>query len=217
MCGIVLATDINELIDLMSLNSDRGTIQYSVTAYSKDFTSTQFKFTSEYNPSSLKEKLQSIDCAMFYIGHLQSPTGIEYNFHPASNGRYHLFHNGMMKQKYIRQLQHELNAASIGWDTELMLMAISRAESLPDCLNKFEGTFACILVDVHDKQVFVFRNMLSPLFARDIVLSSKNPGSGFEQIKANCILKIDFQDNRIVEHQMFNNKELPYYFIGENA
>ena len=210
MCAIFGSFDKNKFIELMELNSYRGSFSYSYTVINNDFTSKTFKDFGTMDRSMLSNGIQN----GYMLGHVQSPTGgLERNYsriHPAERNDYLLWHNGIIKGKCLVDLQKELNSTN-EWDTQLLLDTIVPDVFMPSTLNDIDGAFSCVLMKKNE-YMMLFRNSTSPLFVNDTMDISSTKFQHASKTNANTVYNVDFVNRKMVEFPKFNNINNPYYF-----
>ena len=181
MCGLFITNDKETLPLLMKYNSKRGDVN-----------------------ASLQETLITGDKSktIVYIGHHHAPTSTNAKEHPSKlEFKYtgfdvtsKLWHNGIVKQNCIEELQKENNEKS-NWDTKLIHLELEKSV---ETLSNIDGSFALVYSIHYSNQnentssVYVMRNLLSPLFSnkeKTIISSAKVP-------ELDVVYKVD-------PHQMF--------------
>ncbi len=167
MCSIILTKDNNiELLkELVDLNQEKGTFANSLTHFNNDNLSMSIsKKFGLFNDTNLKLAEEHANGGGTFIIHLQAPTGGMTKditrMHPACNDSVRLFHNGLMKNTYIKSLMKELETP-FDFDTDLMSKLIKR-DGLEAAINQFEGSFACFCLI--DNKVYIFRSKHSKLY-----------------------------------------------------
>jgi len=133
MCGIFLATSKSSYEQLKLANSDRGLI---------------------YSHDNIVAKGE------FMVGHiLQATNPIEQHSHPSIIGDTKLWHNGLIKKRFMTQHGYS------GWDTALLHKLVMGHFEQKQTLNDVDGSFACVYYD--GSSLYFFRNQMSPLFVSD--------------------------------------------------
>ena len=207
MCAIVGSFDKNKLRELISLNLYRGNHSYSLSEYNpidggldvivRDFGKFNFDLIDELNEGN------------YFIAHTQAPTTDSKNkdcIHPSHYQESYLWHNGIIKEDYIKIMQEKLSSKN-DWDTLLLNEWVRNENDLSD----IDGTFSCL--GYFNRDLFIFRNEISPMFIdKDFNISStkfenSNPTS------PNKILGINFITMELLPIKTFTTKENPYYFI----
>ena len=165
MCSIIGGYDANEVKMLASLNAYRGQHSHSMAV------------VNDGAPMSLKRGLgalpaEEIDTLPkgFIICHQQAPTTDARDvssIHPAAFMSCLLWHNGIIKDKQIKQWQNQYGDPQ-PWDTAWLVKLI--AENGFDILSEVDGTFACVYNN--GDHTYMFRNANSPLFRRGATISS---------------------------------------------
>jgi len=222
MCAIAGSFDTDTLIKLVELNSYRGSHSYSYSVYDPK------NGTIEV----LKKELGTIDPSIikltkgkYGIVHVQAPTTeaqSKESIHPAiamqrveressiKPSSMSLWHNGILKEDCVKALK-EASGSKSSWDTMLMVQEILSKGWLS--INAFNGSFSCLL---HAKDLFLFRNEISPMFIdSDLNISSTNfPGSA--PTEPNKVLMFDFEHKTVSPIFTFKTVENPYFFMDEN-
>jgi glutamine phosphoribosylpyrophosphate amidotransferase len=152
----------------------------------------------------------------YYIVHSQAPTTESRdisNVHPAkmfdrTGNMSLLWHNGIIKDIAVKQLQAELNNSST-WDTELLMHYITTGTGN---LSNIDGSFACLMY--HNKSLYMFRNEISPLFIDfDMNISSTKfeiEVTGSFPVIHNRMYKLDLKNNKSTIESTFLTKNSPY-------
>lgn len=138
------------------------------------------------------------DNGTYYVGHIQSPTSNSSNKHPAIQNKLKLWHNGIIKNHYMGSFDY------YGWDTMFLLNRIS--ESGTDVLSEIDGSFACIFTVNED--IFIFRNVLAPLFISSDNSLSSMKYEGFKPLRPNTIFQL--KDNELIKTKTFETFNNPY-------
>jgi len=158
MCSIFGSYKLDEFKKLAQLNQARGKHAWSFTEIGQDGVLTQA------GPGEMPDVTGS-KINPYYLGHVQTPTTTDGNkyIHPASNGIYHLYHNGILRDVS-------------GWDTQYLLDAIVR-DGL-GVLSDINGSFSCVLYSTRERKVYMFRNSSAPMYMLGSTISSvRFPGS----------------------------------------
>lgn len=180
MCGIYASFDRNIFDELKTANEPRGD------------KSRQYEFAiGGYN-----------------IGHIQAPTTQSDICHPAVINKSLLWHNGIIKQSYIPELQQNVGSDE-KWDTFLLLRYIEQNKDL----SEIDGTFACLYFNGTD--IMIFRNALAPMFIGDHAsISSVKTKYTPIKIDSGEIYKLNTQ---MLEYEKigktFTTKNNPYYMV----
>jgi len=167
MCGIVGTKNPKLLKELLEKVYLRGTRALSVSALNltnyeliAQFTSTSIpeieKVFEEFNTIKGYNELLKKDT--YYIAHTQSPTSINFSFHPARFRDKYLWHNGQIDSQ-----EHQKYTGK-PWDTQLLLEMI--AADYLSALDSFKGSFACVYLQ-KNKGLYIFRNAIAPLYYSD--------------------------------------------------
>jgi len=222
MCAIVGSFDTDTLLDLIEINSYRGSHSYS------------FSILDTYTGimTICKRELGDIDRSSiviperhYGIAHIQAPTtdarGLE-SVHPARanlissyrvdkntlNEQYStcIWHNGIMKDDTIKELQK--TSGDIKWDTMLMLCELM-SEGW-QALDKFDGTFSCLFYN--SGSMYLFRNEISPMFIDNNMNISSTKFLGSRATEPNKVLRMEFEHKTAAPIYTFKTVENPYYF-----
>lgn len=208
MCAIFGSYSIVKLTELAELNSYRGQHSFSFAEYNT--------VTKELNMRRKCLGAFSLDGleisrGMYYISHIQAPTtgasAIE-SIHPSvrKDGDDLLWHNGILKEKYVSSVQTKLNTSQ-QWDTALMHESL---DSSWNELSEVDGTFSCL--NYKNGLLYLFRNEISPMFYDGQLNISSTKFQGSTSTDANEVLKINFDNNDFESISKFSTKENPYYF-----
>lgn len=106
------------------------------------------------------------------VYHLQAPTSEASLPHPAAQGPYRLWHNGIVKPAGMDWL-HDRTGCVSAWDTQrlaaLFSACVENGFDFSD-FGKVEGSFACIAYS--EGALWAFRNEIAPLYTDGKNLSS---------------------------------------------
>ena len=209
MCGIVGSFDLSELRRNYHQVAERGTVRQSLL--SVDYSTGEIK--DRWVDDNLRQAWELFDPLgdrnLYYILHVQSPTGMVSKVHPASPHRepdmnIHLWHNGMMDSRIQTASYKER------WDTEVLRDAIVDV-GLRSTLESFEGSFACIVAgtDVSTEyKLICFRNRISPLFYKGSSLCSVKVDSDWARVPPGIVFGITKSGHE--ELITFNNEYNPF-------
>lgn len=200
MCAITGSLYKNKLKELYALNAYRGELSYSLASFrpanDKVVFQTLFQESGKM-PDGLIDSVPTTE-GDFLIAHSQAPTTNSKNVHPAVYGDAMLWHNGIIKQKNIKDGT---------WDTEWLL------ENIIDygwsALSRVDGTFACILY--WGGYLYAFRNEISPLFIDQHFNISSTKFEGSESLTPNRVWKINLETGYLDVVAYFDTFENPYY------
>ena len=206
MCAIVGSFSRDKLIELIELNSYRGSHSFSYS-------------TIDDNGLDIHKKdLGAIDYNRigknnhYKIVHIQAPTTDskwEDSIHPAqqtSIAETALWHNGIIKANYVKEMQ-KVFGEDTNWDTELLLRAINYSTTM---LSKVDGSFSCLWWDGLNANLF--RNDISPMFYDGDLNISSTKFEGSISTPANKILRMEFAQKALYNTGEFKTVENPYYF-----
>ena len=202
MCAIVASFNKDKLKELFALNAYRGQLSYSCSAIAVNpingFALERHK--GEMPDTYIDKFMSGIPFDYYYVGHTQAPTTESASIHPAVDNNVFLWHNGIVKQGTFEG----------EWDTEWILKGI--AKSKVEFLSNVDGTFACMLFDNNSKELFVFRNEISPLFHDFDLNFSSTKFDGSVPLSPNIVWRINLEDKSMQDIGHFTTKENPYYF-----
>lgn len=206
MCAITASFHIEKLKTLYALNAYRGELSYSLTTFKNEGGGKVSFGTLFQDEGKMPEELINnlVDRAgQFYVAHSQAPTTDTRNIHPAAYGDALLWHNGIIKQKAIKDGT---------WDTAWLL------ENIIDygwsSLSRVDGTFACIMY--WGSELFVFRNEISPLFIDQHFNISSTKFDGSVPVTPNRVWRLNLETGYLDSVAYFDTYENPYY-IPESA
>lgn len=185
---------------LASLNAYRGQHSYSMASIQSN---SPDMLTRGLGPLPI-EDLYSLPDG-YIICHQQAPTTDARDtnsIHPAYIAGCYLWHNGIIKDKQIKQWQTQYDDPQL-WDTAWLVRLI--AERGFDILSEVDGTFACIYNN--GEGTYMFRNANSPLFRSGPTISSTK-FEGSSPIDAGRVYKFDYTNKDWVKtSHTFTTKE----------
>lgn len=197
MCSIIGGFGNDVVSSLVALNSHRGTVSSSYTLFDeRGYVLETCRFAGP---------LKNIPTHSGYIVcHQQAPTSSASgkNIHPSTISSSLLWHNGILKQHFLKKLQ-----ADTEWDTHVLHKLIAH-EGIQSVEN-VEGSFACLYHN--EQELMMFRNSIAPLWYHGATISSVK----FEhsnEIMPNTVYKLNFKARLWVEYSSFSNIEMPFYF-----
>ena len=162
MCGIFASKSKEKFIELMEINAYRGSYSHSIAIVDLQ-TKNVVRLLKNLGPMDISTIPDSPNKHTWYIGHVQAPTTQDGmcvgNIHPAFEQNNYMWHNGIIKEQCIIELQDKTNSNS-NWDTHLLLKYFNNGYDL----SLIDGTFACVLIN---DNINVFRNAISPMFVDD--------------------------------------------------
>lgn len=224
MCAIVGSFDRNKLIELIELNSYRGSHSYS------------FSTLNTYNQLTVrKQGLGSINyddiivhSGYYGIVHIQAPTTDAKSLdtvHPAISKNESTFrkdkytlekkpysclwHNGIIKDDCIKKLQQKQSTDEV-WDTKLLLNEVDNSFSN---LNSIDGTFSCCYYK--DGRLYLFRNDISPMFIDEQLNISSTKFEGSVATEPNKVWLVDTYYKVLHNVFEFETVENPYFFLED--
>ena len=204
MCAIVGSFDKDKLIELIKLNSYRGSHSFSVTMLDSIRIRVVEKAFGEVDIDKI-----NIGPGEYCIVHIQAPTTSakdHSNIHPAQEEYTYLWHNGIIKAEHVKKMQAAYGN-DINWDTELLLRAVNTST---DGLNEVDGSFSCLWYN--GAGAFLFRNDISPMFIDDDLNISSTKFAGSRPTPANTILGMDIESKTLYNKGSFKTVYNPYYF-----
>ena len=171
---------------------------------------------SDYNSrrGGVNQSLLEIDIdKIAYVGHFQAPTSVVSRVHPNKLNSTMLWHNGILKDNAIKELQSKFNLHNEQWDTALLHEAILKNEEIGD----IDGSFAVFLFK--DNNFYFTRNALAPLYINSekcIISSAKIKELNVDEIVKDGIWYI-VKNSKIepISNDFFKNfktKNNPYNF-----
>jgi len=207
MCAIIGSFNRQTLEELVEINSYRGQHSYSISEYDlKTRTmNTRRKCLGSFSLQDIE-----LSAGMYYVAHIQAPTtaasAID-SIHPSmrAGGRDLLWHNGIIKEECIKDLQVALSSSK-SWDTSLVHDWIRDGNQL----DAIDGTFSYLRYS--EGELFLFRNEISPMFIDGKLNISSTKFEGSSQTKPNSMYKVNFEENSLDEIGTFKTKNNPYYF-----
>jgi len=203
MCGIFCSKDKNKFIELAKANQYRGSDHHSITVFDNTL---ECVFSGTYDGLFNEQNIPEIESEVYYVGHVQAATSLFSKIHPNEDEFTCnlLWHNGILKDEYM-SLQEEK------WDTELINKLVSSKDNLSEKLSDLDGSFACVHYNHKDKQLFIFRNKLSPMFIDNDYNISSVKLNEFNKVEADTVILINpFSMIYNVECK-FTTKNNPYY------
>ena len=215
MCAIVGSFNRQKLLELIELNSYRGSHSYSFSTldqYGKLRIVTQALGT-------IKESEIVIPSGSYGIVHIQAPTTDAKtlsSIHPAIDVWWQetvpsrcLWHNGIIKANHIARMQKEQQSTE-QWDTKLLLNDLRNGFEV---LNNVDGSFSCLYYSSF--WLYLFRNEISPMFIDDHMNISSTKFVGSKPTEPNTVFYMDTVSKALRPVYKFETVENPYYF-GSN-
>lgn len=202
MCSIIGSYSKTKIEELANLNAYRGQHSHSIFVFNNGV---QYRH----------RQLGALDLSNhnlpdgYIVVHQQAPTTDSkdvYSIHPAEINEHLLWHNGIIKTAEISRLKEVLGDDSV-WDTKLLLAYLIQYNNV----DNIDGTFSCLW---YNKQLFLFRNEISPMFYDDSGNISSTKFTGSKSLEPNKIWLFEPStctfENCIAE---FSTVENPYYFV----
>lgn len=204
MCSIVGSFSLARLKELIELNAYRGQYRHSVLVIDS-ITGGLLRAARGKGAFTDYTAMERVDA--YYIAHHQAPTAASSDYHPAWHNDDFLFHNGIVKERYLTQMKIDLDT-NIEWDTRLLCMMIERYGF--ESLSKIDGSFAG--VGRHKEDLYIFRNQLSPMFYNEQLDFSSTVEQDMIELPAETAFKFDFTKKQLVHDVRFNTNDNVYFF-----
>jgi len=211
MCAIIGSFSKDKLIELIDLNSYRGSHSYS---FSRLHLHGDLHVFNKGMGTFDKALLDILDEGDYGIIHIQAPTTEARDFdsvHPAREWFTALWHNGIIKANYVKEMQARFGNDT-EWDTQLLLRAVNTSR---DEINNVDGSFSCLWYD--GAGAYLFRNDISPMFYDDQLNISSTKFNGSIPTPPNKFLYMDLETRALYNRGEFKTVENPYYFGDDLA
>lgn len=224
MCAIVGSFDKSKLIELIELNSYRGSHSYSFATYD----TTGHLVIKKQGFGSINYDDIEMLTGHYGIVHVQAPTTDSKStdsIHPAISvvektfvkDKYTtqvwpescLWHNGIIKNDCVKKLQEE-QQRDITWDTALLLDEVDRGW---DNLSRVDGTYSCLYYN--NGRLYLFRNDISPMFYDEHLNISSTKFESSVATQSNLVWLVDTYHRTLHKVGEFKTVENPYYFGDE--
>ena len=210
MCAIVGSFSRDKLIELVKLNSYRGSHSYSFSTF--NIITNELKIYRK-GFGELEDHKIVMGSIEYGIAHIQAPTTEEkdlYSVHPAQENDTYLWHNGIIKANYVTSLQERFGKDT-KWDTKLLLRAVNSSR---DEICNMDGSFSCLWYACSG--AYLFRNDISPMFFDSDLNISSTKFANSSPTASGAILKMDFLNRSLYNTGFtFKTVENPYYFGAE--
>ena len=208
MCSIIGSFSKEKIKELAALNAYRGQHSHSITVFDC-YTFDVLYQSKDFGPLDVDAHTFPEE-KVYIVAHQQAPTTDNKNtdsIHPAQIGNNMLWHNGIVKDKGVKELQKRLES-TMTWDTKLILQQLIN-EDTPD---NIDGTFSCLWFD--GSNILVFRNEISPLFIDSELNISSTKFSGSTSVEPNMmhLLETSRGMEGLTDVKPFTTVENPYYF-----
>jgi len=208
MCSIIGSFSKEKVKELATINAYRGQHSHSITVFSR-YTFEVLYQRKDFGPLDVDAHNFPTD-NVYIIAHQQAPTTDNKNqdsIHPAQIGNHMLWHNGIVKDKGVKELQQRLESI-MTWDTKLILQQLINEDN-PD---NIDGTFSCVWFD--GTNLIIFRNEISPLFYDNELNISSTKFEGSVPVSSNMMYLIETSlgMEQLHEIKSFKTVENPYYF-----
>ena len=211
MCAIVGSFNRDKLLELIELNSYRGSHSYSFSVLNPKTGELEVRVKSlgAFEPNRTDCQLPD---GYYGIAHIQAPTTdakkIE-DIHPARENTAYLWHNGIIKANHVKVLQSRYGIDT-NWDTKLLLRAVLTSFNE---LNYVDGSYSCLLHD--NNRAYLFRNAISPMFYDKNLNISSTKFEGSITTPSDRVLRMDFESKCLYNVAEFKTVENPYFFGDE--
>jgi glutamine phosphoribosylpyrophosphate amidotransferase len=208
MCSIIGSFSKDKIVDLVKLNLYRGQHSYSYSYYNPEDNFIQV------NRGLGEIPLDAINIpeGCYCIAHMQAPTTENKDInsvHPAYSGSALLWHNGIIKTKWINERKQQYEGDRYNtWDTYLILKQYTDEGHL----NNIDGTFSCVYYSPMEG-LQLFRNEISPLFIDKDHNISSTKFDYSSPLKPNIIWNFNPGES-IIEDGTFNTVENPYFGLN---
>jgi glutamine phosphoribosylpyrophosphate amidotransferase len=212
MCSIIGSFSKEKIVDLVKLNLYRGQHSYSYSYYNPEDNTIQVtRGLGEILVDSI-----NIPTGHYCIAHMQAPTTENKDInsvHPAQMGSSFLWHNGIIKSKWIEKRKEYIEVSEYpnrnnSWDTFLIL----RQYLEEGHLNNIDGTFSCVYYSPMEG-LQLFRNEISPLFIDKDHNISSTKFDFSSPLNPNIIWNFTPGES-IIEDGTFNTVENPYFGLN---
>ena len=216
MCAIIASKDPEKVLELIEVNSYRGSFSWSITGIDENYmVAVQEKGFGEFPEEEFRFLASKCDEGLYWVCHVQAPTnGLieEYDrIHPVEISHEMLWHNGIIKDKWVKEAMEDYDLDD-NFDTRALLTHISASNRLDEALVDVDGSFACVYLK-EGEYLKVFRNSASPLHCFGTDFSSVKFGD-MESINSNVIYDIDLDVMETQPEGTFDNINEPFYFGG---
>ena len=213
MCSIIGSFSKAKIAELVDLNIYRGQHSFSYSYYNPEDN------TIQVNRGLGNIPLYDINIpkGSYCIAHMQAPTTENKDInsvHPAQIGSSYLWHNGIIKAKWINERRQQYEGDRYNsWDTYLIL----RQYVEDGHLNNIDGTFSCVYYSPMEG-LQLFRNEISPLFIdADYNISSTKFDNSFS-LPPNKVWNFIPGESTIEDKDSsFRTVENPYFFMDSVA
>lgn len=208
MCSIIGSFSKEKVKELAAINAYRGRHSHSITVFSR-YTFEVLYQSKDFGPLDVDAHDFPTD-NVYIVAHQQAPTTDNKNedsIHPAQIGNHMLWHNGIVKDKGVKEIQQRLES-TITWDTKLILQQLIN-EDHPD---NIDGTFSCVWFD--GCNIIIFRNDISPLFIDSELNISSTKFEDSLPVESNRMFLLETSLGRegLSYIKSFSTVENPYYF-----
>lgn len=214
MCSIIASFDKNKIKELAALNSYRGQHSYSITVFERHTFDVIYQ-SKGFGPL-IVDNHNFVAEGAYIVAHQQAPTTDNKDIdsiHPAQIEHHMLWHNGIIKNKSVKELQQRLKSNTT-WDTKLILQQLISIDNV----DNIDGTFSCVWFN--GTNLIAFRNDISPLFIDSKLNISSTKFEGSNSVLSNTMWLIDTSLSQEQLHtpkglypiKSFETVENPYYF-----
>lgn len=210
MCAIIGSFNKDKLIELIELNSYRGSHSYSFATINPISNSLVIR---QRALGTINYDHLITPPGQYAVVHIQAPTTEAKSvntIHPAEDlGATYLWHNGIIKAGYVKKMQEKYKLDT-QWDTQLLLRAVNTSK---DELNNIDGSFSCLWYD--GTSAYLFRNSISPMFYDGDMNISSTKFEGSISTPANKVLSMKLMQKALYSICEFKTVENPYFFGDE--
>lgn len=222
MCCISSSFSVDSLLNMVNQGKSRAGHSWSVTVIRSGRVILLNRGLVVNTPDELDEvilhniKPNLID-RDYIIVHQQAPTTSERTaaVHPATSPSHPgmLWHNGIIKQSSVDQLQATYNRTD-KWDTMLLSFVLNDfIENDVDHLSSIRGGFACVYVNSATGDVNLLRNSVCPLFVNSVGDVSSIQSGSMQPLPVNTVFHLDLNTKQLIPKKSFESAERPYLFL----
>ena len=222
MCAIFGSYTSSMTEVLYDANKSRGNFASSIVQIALD---DQYIFKKEGNIDF--DKLKYADDVEYFMGHVQSPTSVERDFHyetshPFETMSWMLFHNGVIVNDHqirVNYLPYMVNPVDSSLIVNLIQHFMEKDIStkpnpikyIKQALEVLDGTFALSIVDSDTGEIYLAR-VGSILYYNTTGAFSTLSGEGFKEVPEGTILRLNKNTKRFNKVGSFKYSS-PFMFI----
>jgi hypothetical protein len=201
MCSIIGSYNSDKINFLGKLNASRGSLSHSIARFAA--TGGLLSIERGVGPLPFIEPHNG-----YILCHQQAPTTQESNtIHPSEYHENLLWHNGIIKSKYLDVMIAQSQNPST-WDTHQLNILITTSGY--SGLSDVSGSFSCAWYN--NKQLHLFRNAISPMFINEECDISSTRFDGSMSTKENVVYSLNFSNRKFESILEFTNCETPFFF-----